>query len=440
MGAGARRFRLRPWAKERWRMARWSRALMACLISVPGAMAAATDFPEQEPNDTFPPSASLGLFQSGDRIVGAVDPELDVDYHYIDTLGTGQFGLYRYVFTTEGIPEGGDSLLTIFDTNIPCFTLAVSDDVEPGSALWSRAAYDLWTDGYETRWGVLIEGYNTSDMWPYAISVTWSPIELIEAGEFAAGEVVFDTSSSTGIQDTEIALFAADGTFLATNDDISGSNHLSRLPVDLAPGEYCLSVSAWNTRTPEPGQDRSGIGPGEADEGDYTLLINGIPFEGTIQRGFADWYRLTVVAKAVYGHVSVDSFKGDLSQVEITFELREPGTQHVLQTEYLMLGSDGSYRFETSETGLVDVAAKGAVWLRSVQTVDLDGPPDPVDFSLVGGDANGDNEVNLVDVNLVLLNFGKTGSGLIGDVNGNAQVEIADLNLVLFRFSTVGAN
>ncbi len=48
------------------------------------------------------------------------------------------------------------------------------------------------------------------------------------------------------------------------------------------------------------------------------------------------------------------------------------------------------------------------------------------------GDANGDNVVNLADLNLVLANFGNATSN--GDVNGDGNVNLADLNLVLANF------
>ena len=48
------------------------------------------------------------------------------------------------------------------------------------------------------------------------------------------------------------------------------------------------------------------------------------------------------------------------------------------------------------------------------------------------GDVNGDNAVDLADLNLVLFNFG--GPGPAGDVNGSGAVDLADLNLVLFNF------
>lgn len=48
------------------------------------------------------------------------------------------------------------------------------------------------------------------------------------------------------------------------------------------------------------------------------------------------------------------------------------------------------------------------------------------------GDANGDNVVDLADLNIVLANFGQTTSE--GDLNGDGEVNLSDLNLVLANF------
>ncbi|MCA9292292.1 MAG: hypothetical protein KDA20_00600 [Phycisphaerales bacterium] len=51
------------------------------------------------------------------------------------------------------------------------------------------------------------------------------------------------------------------------------------------------------------------------------------------------------------------------------------------------------------------------------------------------GDTNGDNVVDLTDLNNVLFNFGSAGP--LGDVDGSGLVDLTDLNLVLFNFGNV---
>ncbi len=50
------------------------------------------------------------------------------------------------------------------------------------------------------------------------------------------------------------------------------------------------------------------------------------------------------------------------------------------------------------------------------------------------GDANGDDVVNFLDLNVVLSEFGMTGAGLAGDLNGDGVVDFLDLNVMLSFF------
>ncbi len=50
------------------------------------------------------------------------------------------------------------------------------------------------------------------------------------------------------------------------------------------------------------------------------------------------------------------------------------------------------------------------------------------------GDADGDRDVGLTDLSIVLSNFGQCGGNLPGDVNGDNSVDLADLAIVLANF------
>jgi hypothetical protein len=421
-------------------------ALLA-LAAASATQVCATDYPEHEPNDTFPPGPSLGVFQSGDRITGNISSATDVDWLYIDTAGTGKFGLYRYSFLVQGLPSGGDSLLTIFDTETtldsygePVGTLSYNDD-ESSSATYSHAYFDLWTQGAQTRWGVKIEGFNSTDIWPYAVQVTWEPVTFIEAGQYTAGAITFDTLQTTGVSDTVLTLFDSAGHFLATNDDADGTTFLSSLTATLADGDYYVAVTSAYTYTPITTWDRSGIGPGNWYDGAYVLAVNGTALTGTLSLGLADWYHVKVQSptKTIAGTVTLNNFKGVLSTVPITFDVRQTGTTNVLDSHTVNLASDGTYSFTTTQSGTVDIAAKGAEWLRALLTVDLNGATNSVNYTLTPGDVNNDNVVNMLDLGLVLSNFTQSGSGITGDCDGDALVGFTDLGIVLTYFGQTGA-
>ncbi len=52
------------------------------------------------------------------------------------------------------------------------------------------------------------------------------------------------------------------------------------------------------------------------------------------------------------------------------------------------------------------------------------------------GDLNGDGVVDLVDMSILLNNFGNTGPNLPGDIDGDGDVDLVDLSLLLSNFGT----
>ncbi|MGD9691304.1 MAG: hypothetical protein AB7G17_00510 [Phycisphaerales bacterium] len=53
------------------------------------------------------------------------------------------------------------------------------------------------------------------------------------------------------------------------------------------------------------------------------------------------------------------------------------------------------------------------------------------------GDTNGDRRVDFLDLNMVLSQFGQSGTGLGGDVSGDGMVNFVDLNIVLGAFGAM---
>ena len=51
------------------------------------------------------------------------------------------------------------------------------------------------------------------------------------------------------------------------------------------------------------------------------------------------------------------------------------------------------------------------------------------------GDATGDSKVDVLDFNTLLIQWGKTGTGLTADFDGNGTIDIFDFNLLLINWS-----
>ena len=67
-------------------------------------------------------------------------------------------------------------------------------------------------------------------------------------------------------------------------------------------------------------------------------------------------------------------------------------------------------------------------------TVQFDYPVDWNMVSTLAGDIDGNNSVNILDLVIVAMQFGKTGSNLLGDVNGDSLVNVFDLVVVAGNF------
>ncbi len=63
---------------------------------------------------------------------------------------------------------------------------------------------------------------------------------------------------------------------------------------------------------------------------------------------------------------------------------------------------------------------------------------EPFSGGCPAGDANGDCQVNVADLNAVRNSFGSSGIGLTGDVNWDGRINIADLNAVRNNFGEAG--
>lgn len=122
-------------------------------------------------------------------------------------------------------------------------------------------------------------------------------------------------------------------------------------------------------------------------------------------------------------------YRNDVTESILTFTPVDPPA--TTSEPFLIAAADVN---QSGSDDIVSITAAGAqlggatnivAWL----TLPSEGTPD------CPGDANGDSEVNLADLNLVLANFGQTSPN--GDVNGDGVVNLADLNLVLANFGLV---
>ena len=130
----------------------------------------------------------------------------------------------------------------------------------------------------------------------------------------------------------------------------------------------------------------------------------------------------------------------------VTLELR-PVSSGTTQTFTTLLASDGSFDVRGIKPGTHNLAVKGYKWLRSVVPLTVGQTPvSGVQIALLGGDANGDNVIDIADFGILVSAYnsdaGISGSGydVRADFNDDGVVDIADFGILVNNYGLHGAN
>ncbi|MDW8105764.1 MAG: hypothetical protein RMK92_12185 [Armatimonadota bacterium] len=139
--------------------------------------------------------------------------------------------------------------------------------------------------------------------------------------------------------------------------------------------------------------------------------------------------------------VSLTDFVGDYSQVQLQLEIRHPNDTSSLEVQYVVPTESGSLQVALPE-GTWDLAFKADRSLRRVLRAVRIPSSGTLNVSLRGGDADGDNEVSLLDFGKLLAVFGKVagepGFEPTTDFDGDGEVNLLDFGILLRHFGLVG--
>ncbi|GIV17482.1 MAG: hypothetical protein KatS3mg022_2917 [Armatimonadota bacterium] len=145
----------------------------------------------------------------------------------------------------------------------------------------------------------------------------------------------------------------------------------------------------------------------------------------------------------VSGTVNLGDYGGDVTTVPVTVEIRNPGETTPVETHVVNLNSSGQYAFITGLKGTFDVAAKASHWLRSVKGgVTIAPPSTAINFDLINGDIDGDNEVTLFDFGALVAAFGSVPGDSNwnpdADLDGDEEVTLFDFGVLVRNFGAIG--
>ena len=104
--------------------------------------------------------------------------------------------------------------------------------------------------------------------------------------------------------------------------------------------------------------------------------------------------------------------------------------------------ASGTYKLTLVPAGMVNLSAKNAWTLRKKQACSLDGDGQAsANFTLLGGDINNSNTINILDYSLLKIYWLNAKSGWeAADVNGNGAVNADDYNIMKLNWFKVGDN
>lgn len=151
------------------------------------------------------------------------------------------------------------------------------------------------------------------------------------------------------------------------------------------------------------------------------------------------------VGVTVSGTVELQDWMGPIAGRSVAIEVMNAGTSTVVHTQSVTLDASGHYSFNTSAfgNGSYDIYAKPSHWLRKKRAnMVVPGGTSGVNFSVINGDCDWDNEVAIGDFGLLSSAFGsEPGDGnwdAEADLNGDDGVDIGDYAILSIRFGMLG--
>ena len=149
------------------------------------------------------------------------------------------------------------------------------------------------------------------------------------------------------------------------------------------------------------------------------------------------------IAPNMVGVAGTITLQGAVNQAQsVTFQFQPMGSGSPL-TENVTLSSTGAYALADIPSGVYEIGIKGSKWLQTVlSNVTVSSNTTGVNATLIPGDINGDNVINLQDLDLLIAAFGSVAGSsnwnANADLDCNGVVDLRDYFLLLSNFNDVG--
>lgn len=151
-------------------------------------------------------------------------------------------------------------------------------------------------------------------------------------------------------------------------------------------------------------------------------------------------YTITLLAPGqVTCNVTLEGWQGAVEGRYLEVQVRSgTGTQF----DYAQMNATGQIVLETGVSGPAEILLKGDYWLRRSSGTQTLGQPISLDFTLLGGDCDGDNEITIGDYATLSAAFGSSPGDPnwdpTADLNGDETIDVGDFALLSGNFGLQG--
>lgn len=167
--------------------------------------------------------------------------------------------------------------------------------------------------------------------------------------------------------------------------------------------------------------------------------ITGIVYDEYGHNNIALWKPVDMPTYSISGTVTLQNYIGNVSTIPINAQLRIGGT---ITPITIALQNNGSYLLTDIDIGLYDISFKASHWLRKTITNVAVYEDTTVNVSLINGDVDGDNDVDLRDLNLLAKAIGSRPNthrwNPNADLNGDNKVNVKDIKILRNNLGLVG--
>jgi alpha-tubulin suppressor-like RCC1 family protein len=217
---------------------------------------------------------------------------------------------------------------------------------------------------------------------------------------------------------------------------------LSNITAIAAGDGYALALASngivWAWGDNSQGQ----LGAGSILTSPTPMPVSGLASASVIAAGPDHVLTVAPYSQPISGTVSLQGLVSDAEPREVQFQFRPTAGGGAVQGYYLISPS-GSYTMYGVPNATYNAAIKGTVYLQTVTAVNNSSASPILDTSLLTGDVNGDNEIDIADFNELAASYGSveggTGYDVNADLNGDGEVDLIDFDLLATNYGLTGA-